>query len=244
MIDRTSGDEISRYLDGAMSPGEASRFEARVASDRSLKQHVDAERAIRAAIANQVATMPREHAATRASLVSTLAALPRDAAPSFDPERRVAAPARSPLLKWLGVAGIGAAIIGGALMLDSRDDARPTGPASHRRADSPARGAVQAPPGDVDSTPGRAGSPAVSVATEAAASGRPAPRDPVAPTAAAPRSRVEADASARSTDAATTEPEAAAERDITKPRKRELRVIDRDSVRVRVGVDPEVRREP
>jgi anti-sigma factor RsiW len=235
MIDRSQGDEIGRYLDGRMSEGERARFERRLSDDAALRRHLEAERSIRVVIEREVATMPTGHAATRAGMMSALAALP--ATPSAPVTRPPTA--SSPLLRWLGSLGAGAALVIGGYLATSRHDA----------ALPPTRAVRPAAPAPTNSV-GPAGGSSTAVA---APTDHPAVED--AQRARNARTPIEAprssDARRDNTNpgsARASAPAVAAEepREI-EPRvgktPKKLRVVDRDSVKVRIGVE-DVRREP
>ena len=276
MTDRRHPDQVARYLDGTLSPSDRTVFEERLARDGGLRMQVDAERAIRATIERDVATMPDDHGATRAGMLAALAALPTPPAstPTSTPGSSAPTPSApiSPLLRWLGIAGAGTAVfIGAWLVSDIADrpssvadttatsDSTARAPLDARRSDSAVdldspteigtrengtgengTGAGSAEASDVRAggagvEAGRVGTPASATATEgASANGSTTTRgdadardtrDGRAPDAETPAVREQ------STPATTTAP----------PKK--LRVIEGDSVRVRVGVE-DVRRKP
>jgi hypothetical protein len=243
------GDEIARYLDDAMSGAERGRFEARLSSDAAMRRLVDAERAIRATLAAQLASLPAEHAATRAHMLSALSSLPATTGPASAP----AAPRDgSSLLRWAGTSGAGIAIVvGGYLVtshgLSSGDDrsapsrAQSTEQTTSSRTAPPRMGPPQTTPQTTPPatmTPQAGGSQTATPPPGSRASGAPIVSPPSTARGAAEGR------SAQARDVVGGSPETASRpTDTQAPRKRELRVIDRDSVRLNVGVD-ELRRRP
>jgi hypothetical protein len=228
----TNGDEIARYLDGAMGTSERAAFEARAAGDGRLRALLDAERAIRSTISGQLAAMPTAHEATRASMMAALSSLPTSPTPS--PSAPPSAPPTSPLLRWLGAAGATAAVVIGGYLVADRD----------ADAGAPTRARTTAPA-------------ATDTLDAASPSLAPRPTDPVPATTSTPSARPDAITDPASEAAPAARDRAPAEdaliiearendgpADSATPRKpRELKVIERDSLRVPVPVDVEVRKD-
>lgn len=223
------GDEIARYLDGVMSAAERMRFEARMTAQRRLREQVEAERAIRATIERQVAAMPTEHTAARNGMLAALDALPRTPAP---PPPSVPPSGASSLLRWLGAAGAGAVIVVGGYYVATQGDSRPSAHDSISGAD---RNVVVAPidtltAGDSITSAASTRMMAAPVDSPRARSERPADAGP-ATLSASPSPA--ASNVARERDTAGT----SGSDSLNAGAPRRLRVIDRDSVKVRVGVE-------
>jgi anti-sigma factor RsiW len=226
-MNRMNGDDIARFVDGSMSATERAAFEARLARDRSLRALVEAERSIRATISGELSRLPVEHAATRASMMSALASLPTAAPPGG--VRPHVSPPRSPLLKWLGATGIGVAVIVGSYLYATREQPAP----------APAPRATERTvtlPSMLDTMPTTSAIEPADAPAERNDSQRleaRGTRDPRGE-ASTPRT-IERPASTSSERASSRDDQSEQVAPVAK--KKELRVIDRDSVKIRIGVD-------
>jgi hypothetical protein len=68
-------ERIGRYLSGAMSADEETRFNADLIADPGLRRMLDAEELIRGTIRRDLDALPSDHPATRAHVMGTLAFL-------------------------------------------------------------------------------------------------------------------------------------------------------------------------
>jgi hypothetical protein len=68
-------ERIGRYLSGAMSADEETRFNADLIADPGLRRMLDAEELIRGTIRRDLDALPSDHPATRAHVMGTLAIL-------------------------------------------------------------------------------------------------------------------------------------------------------------------------
>ena len=242
-----SHNEITRYIDGAMSSNERMRFEARLAGDGNLRALVDAERSIRVAISRDVSSHASEHAATRARMMSALSELPPPPAtlPGAGAREAIATKTTSPLLKWLGAAAGGTGVVAAVVVLMTSLGG-PDHPGSSARVNDAVRAAgstsaVSAPASTVES--GHQMPDAME-----AVSGRNAndvTRDDDARSSSVreqagsverAEETVAGPSSVEQPSAEPLETSGAAEAQQQKP-KRQLRVIEPDSVRTRVEVD-------
>ncbi|MCC7437671.1 MAG: hypothetical protein IT211_04175 [Armatimonadetes bacterium] len=66
---------VDRYLNGTMSAQEQTEFAAQVAADPTLRATLEAEQVIRNTVRNDLAAFPAEHALTRSRVMESLAAV-------------------------------------------------------------------------------------------------------------------------------------------------------------------------
>jgi hypothetical protein len=126
-------DAIDRFIDGAMTPAERAAFLATMQRDRAVAEAVEAERAIRAALAADRASLPLDDAGARVELIEALSILPKTSGGAAWHGARALAPAIASLVI------VAIAVV--ALLPEGRTVAPPQGPAigeiAQPRSDAP-----------------------------------------------------------------------------------------------------------
>lgn len=239
---------IDRYLNGTMSVQEQTQFAAQVAADPALRATLEAEQLIRSTVRGDLAAFPAEHALTRSRLMESLAAVKAPAGIAAAGGGAAAWYASGGLLKGLLGAVVVAGLSVGGYFLVQQPSSTTSQPPSPIAAP-----VVVAPQTTPSATPESS-----SVATSAATAPTPDNAAPLAKQANAAEtegitkratekaSRSNQQSRSQNPTAATTQPATQATA-VTEERAlpqtthppagvRQLRVVNKDSVKLKVQV--------